>query len=702
MGALLNTMRIAHDYGLDFRFVWAAHPEVSPELRHPEHLFSADFLTRHRETQLTFGELQRNMTAVEQLPFQATTQDQFREVIATGEDLRCGEAMRAVSLPWENQSDVSARLAGMLDRIEFSPTVRAGMEQIRTRLSNTRLVAYHLRRGDIIDPDARPSNTLWPNKYLPRVFYEEHMLRVLNEDPGNRLVLFSDSPREIAFFVQRAEHLKVADRLVVADHLLQDMDLELLQRDFLELFTMSCCREILGPGASAFSSVAALLGNSRIKDVKVDLTPQERHAAAMTLTDRLDNQPEMFAGDADLGQNFPELLEFHTLLGTPERAVGIIQKHFDRGFSYSYIYDLMARQYFLAGNADGARMIVEALKERPILTDLANAQSYAWAGLAALAAGRCEDATRLAQVASWLNPILAPARSLLSALAANGLAGHNQLYPLPAPLMSQKPAVIAKFQEIHARISPAIAQLTGAPEAAETLSAIPFELELRDWEKIQTTRYPSAFWNIPKQQKMIDFFKATYRKRMDDPAITSMLGQMTCQAGAEAEGAALIEAAAAQAPDDPFSRIRLARLQMRRGAISEALSNYDAASDLSDNQICFLAEYGLARFCTGDKAAGSRIFETIAGTEHSLIEVLILTADVLRRRGNTRELALSLAQKADQLAPGALRTTQILRKILEQVGRKSDAAAIENKMRGWKRRPGRFSSRIQMLDAGST
>ena len=46
LGALLNAKRIADDYGTGFGFTWSSHEGVSPELQHPEQLFSAEFLNR--------------------------------------------------------------------------------------------------------------------------------------------------------------------------------------------------------------------------------------------------------------------------------------------------------------------------------------------------------------------------------------------------------------------------------------------------------------------------------------------------------------------------------------------------------------------------------------------------------------------------------------------------------------------------------
>lgn len=267
LGAMLNAKRIADDHGIEFRFLWASHENVSPELQHPEALFSADFLTRHREVDRGFGELQNNALSVETLTAN-TTRDAFLASIAAGNDVRCVEALRVVSMPWENSRDMGARVADTLHTIGFVPEIMAAMDAIRARLGDVELTAYHLRRGDIIDPASRPSNVLWPSKYVPGVFYEAHMRRVLDENPNNRIVVFSDAPHELISFG------KLSDRIIAAPSLMPDGLLDPIQRDFLELYTMSRCERIIGPGASAFSSVAAILGNGRIIDIRTDLTKE--------------------------------------------------------------------------------------------------------------------------------------------------------------------------------------------------------------------------------------------------------------------------------------------------------------------------------------------------------------------------------------------------------------------------------------------
>lgn len=75
-----------------------------------------------------------------------------------------------------------------------------------------------------------------------------------------------------------------------------------------------------------------------------------------------------------------------------------------------------------------------------------------------------------------------------------------------------------------------------------------------------------------------------------------------------------------------------------------------------------------------------------------------MTADVLRRKGATRDLALQVAAHVDAMVPGARRTAQIHQKVLEQMGRKDEARRIAERFVAWNRVCGRFSSRVGRPD----
>lgn len=695
LGAMLNAIRVATDYDTSFSFTWADHADVSPELQKPQELFSERFIADHRETKRSYGDLQRDLKAIENFR-DPLAKDQFSNIKISEIDYKISEAMTPVVMPWEDSSTVRAALATSLLHIQFSEAVAQAILKIEAEFSGSSLTAYHLRRGDIIDPNARPSNVLWPNKYVPSVFYEKHIKRTISRDQKSKILIFSDAEHELNAFCE------ISPNIVRADRFLSDLNLTQLQNDFMELYLMSRCKTIVAPGASAFSGVAALIGNCSIVNVREDLTNAERDDSLNELTERIFSSPERFAGDADLGQNFPELIQHHRKVGSPEVAFNIIKNHMTRGFNYSYIYDLLAEESFYLEDFETSRQILNLLKKRPIRTNLANAQTYAWSGLTAFSQGLFYEAARLHHIANWLQPLLPINRVLYGLVTAHLDPNSSNSYPLPKDLVVMRRSGVPKFLDIHKVIRAQLDELRGRDCGEGVYEFIPFELDVRDWKEICSTSLPAAFWNIPNQRKIINFYKSTYRSKIENPPIKSLLGQLYLQAGFESEGTLFVETAASDDPSNHFALIRLARLRLLQDKFNESERLYELAADLSGGNIFFQSELALTKMKLGKKSEAIDILLNLEKCPHDVIEIILLSADILRRSPKTIDLAYNLAVRADGLAPGALRTTQLLRKVLEKMGKTDEAEQLSLRLQGWNRKPGRFSSRIDRIQPAAS
>lgn len=690
LGALLNAIRLATDYDISFSFTWADHADVSPELQKPQELFSENFIAEHRETERSYGDLQKDLKAIENFR-DPLAKEQFFNIKFSEVDYKISEAMIPVVMPWENYSTVKTALAQSLLSINFSEAVSQAILKIEAEFSGSSLTAYHLRRGDIIDPHARPSNVLWPDKYVPSVFYEKHIKRTISRDENSKILIFSDAEHELNAFCG------ISSNIVRADRFLTDLNLTRLQNDFMELYLMSRCKTIVAPGASAFSGVAALIGNCSIVSVKEDLTNAERNDSMHELTKRIHSSPERFAGDADLGQNFPELIRHHRKVGSPEVAFNIMKSHMRRGFNYSYIYDLLAEESFYIGDLETSRQIVDLLKKRPIRTNLANAQTYAWSGLTAFSQGLFNEAVRLYHIANWLQPLLPINRVLYGIVTAHLNPDSSNSYPLPKDLIVMRRSGAPKFLDIHRVLRTQLDELRGRDCGEGTFEFIPFELDVRDWKELCSTSLPATFWNLPNQKKVINFYKSTYRSKIETPPVKSLLGQLYLQAGLESEGTLLVETAASDDPSNHFALIRLARLRLLQDRCDESDRLYELADDLSGGNIFFRSELALTKMKLGKKSEAIEILLDLEKCPHDAIEIILLSADILRRSPKTIDLAYNLAVRADGLAPGALRTTQLLRKILEKMGKTDEAEKLFLRLQTWNRKPGKFSSRIDRI-----
>lgn len=77
-----------------------------------------------------------------------------------------------------------------IDAFTFSDPVQEMVTKIVDVFAGKTLTVYHIRRGDIIlDPIA--SNKLWPNKFIPREFDEQH-LDITLQNPNAQVLCFSD------------------------------------------------------------------------------------------------------------------------------------------------------------------------------------------------------------------------------------------------------------------------------------------------------------------------------------------------------------------------------------------------------------------------------------------------------------------------------------------------------------------------------
>ena len=207
------------------------------------------------------------------------------------------------------------------------------------------LTAYHIRRGDIIlDPIA--SNKLWPNKFIPREFYEQH-LDVTLRDPNAQVLCFSDTPIEV-------DRLKEndPDRVQGFKDLLGNREFTTGARDFLELYAMSRCQQIYGPPSSAFSQTAMAIGGSSLDAVQDALAADDQAAAMDRMTDRIEERSALFLNMGDVGQCLYFLIEHQAAKGNSNRAKRIIRTYMEDGLDKSFAYQLLCELSVSAGELE--------------------------------------------------------------------------------------------------------------------------------------------------------------------------------------------------------------------------------------------------------------------------------------------------------------------------------------------------------------
>ena len=223
LNAILTAMRISRRYDVPMKVFWSLTEESSAELQSPGDLFSADFID---STFLSQDEGRRAMRGAIELAAlrDNVTEAKFLKSFAKNTTYLSNSATDQTLLPWEDRAELNL-LPELLTSLPLTPVVREAIARIDAALGQTEFQSYHLRRGDIIDDSAPASHNLWPNKYIPRVFYEWHMKRELTRGRG-KLVIFSDAQDEAAVFAG------LSPRIASFSDLLDDETLTLLQTRF--------------------------------------------------------------------------------------------------------------------------------------------------------------------------------------------------------------------------------------------------------------------------------------------------------------------------------------------------------------------------------------------------------------------------------------------------------------------------------------
>lgn len=355
--SLLNTIRFADAYNIPYFFTWMTHGRASEELQAPTEIFDQDYFDAHFVSHTEFHHI--DQTAIDLVTLPAATEEGFiHDATARGEVFVCAGTELAV-LPWESAEDVAARYAGAMSQLAFSDAVNSAMRVVDDTLARAS-TAFHIRRGDIIY-DPITSNQLWSNKYIPREYYEI-LARQLTADPNHTVLVFSDEPIEISRLKELSPQIASADEILPEG-------LTLAQRDFMEIYTMSRCEQIIGPPGSGFSMAAALIGNRRIRDITTVLDDDAQTEALDLLVERLTERSPLFLSSGDLGQSLPFACSHLNETGQEDQALKLLEGYHKDGFNKLFFYKLLLQQRlrckkfddyqgvldsFLTGDADRA------------------------------------------------------------------------------------------------------------------------------------------------------------------------------------------------------------------------------------------------------------------------------------------------------------------------------------------------------------
>lgn len=662
LNAILTAMRIAQRYDVPLRVFWPISEDTSIEMQTPGDLFEESFIDA-----CFLGKAEGLAGVRDGLEIGAApagmTEEAFRTSVRSGRLYLSNSATEQLLLPFETP-EVLADLPALLHDMPFNPRVREMIGKIDAILGQVRFRSYHLRRGDIIDDASLASHNLWSNKYIPRVIYEWHMKRELSAGDG-MIVVFSDAQSEARAFADLSPRIRS-----FAD-LIGDENLTILQRDFLELYTMSRSDCIYAPPSSAFSGMAAVIGNTRVVDIEADLTPEDRAAALDELVDRLENRPQIFASQSDAGQNFPFISDHLAAKGQAKRAQAIILTHVERGMDRAYVYPFLSKGLLAEGNLEGIDRLLEVVASRLCYRDEHWAEVFTHAALADLLRDNDARAISRFHVGQWFHPINALVSETFWYLVSTGRLGPQDSYPYD-PALFRKTARTFKHDG-----NVSLARLADRLRDSGTQSLqYPANIEVRDWRRLMGKKLNFSFSNRARIERQIEALGQQFRKDPEAAACLSAKAVLHDAAGNSAQAGRHHADALDKAPDNPLYHKRMADHCLQEGAPDQAVELLNRAVGLSGGHICYRSALALACLDAGQRDRYAAEMSVISKLDIGLIEIGFLVADFLRRNSDTLPGVPNYLDTLLSRAPGSQRLLTLKAKAFEQMHRFDEALEI--------------------------
>lgn len=654
--AILNAIRFAKDYDVDFQIYWLLTDGMSEEIKVPAEIFSKRFMEKHFVAKKDFEALEKDMF---EIAFRNPGWDRARvkQALNDGQNFMMSHAFASVALfADEEEVDVRRGVAEAFDMLEFSPTVQNAIDKVNQALTSSP-IAYHIRRGDIIDPDSNAARKIWPKKYTPREFYEINLQRHVENSDG-KIIIFSDEPREVERFRSISSQAISPDELLDADTLTQG------QYDFLSLYTMSRCSEIVGPPGSGFSETAALLGNGRVVDVQATLSEADHDAAMALLTDRLAEGEQHFMGLADVGQTLPFAQEFWVKHGRPDVGAKVVRKYMDMGLQRAYAYVIECELLLAAGQYQAALDVREKAREQPEHFDIAMAQLNLMCAKAHLALGDRDGVAQSLALATWAFPNIQGLERNMVQLTINGEISPADFYPYDAAL-----------KRVALPGSPAAGGDTpGGIKGAQPI-IIPFfatDLVTRDWSDFLGKRRHRLFNKSERIQIIREQIISYSEKVTEKPAMDSLKGVYARELG-EIDNALNFHMAAVDAQgDNPLYLKRYADALMAAGLHTEAAVIMTAASDTKKGHPLYSAQLAECLIETRNIDEAIGIYRAIVPRSGRYPEIILKAANVFSRRKGSHKDAMKYGRMAVDISQGSARVLNAYATILKRCNAKRE------------------------------
>jgi tetratricopeptide (TPR) repeat protein len=660
--SILNAIRISNDYNIPYYFTWTTHGRTNAELQAPTDLFDEDYFSEHYVNHEEYRGFHKKAIDLGTLPPDSGPET-IERLVAENQVLM-STATHLFVLPWEQHNQVAESFTNAVAKLRFSPAVQAAIAFVDDTLRD-KGTAVHIRRGDIIyDPvtSAEP----WPNKYIPREFYEV-LVEQLRSDPENRILGFSDEPIEIS-------RLKEINSNVVLPSEILPENLTLAQSDFMELYAMSRCQNIYGPPSSGFSMAAAAMGNFTVTDICNGLGPEGKTQALERLTDRLKTHSDIFLSDGDISQSLYFALEYLTENERGDEGQNLLEDYIERGINKPHLYTLWLKQILLSKKPRNSAHVLQSFAKYQPQKAVAGRLDQRWselyrlASIAAAREGNKPEAAHRIAMSIWYSGGNRPAYNTLGWLLQNGVVDPAQF--------------IIPFDPDLSRIAPTAATATTGdlshPMSGEGGNLIlPPDLMIRDWEPLLGKTQTRGFDTPAVAKHMCGILQRQFSRSSPTASMKSAVGVYSRVSGDLEAAITHQNEALYDVGDNALFHMRLAEALLAKDRANRTAEEHlERAIELAPGQAFFQARLALYLWDQGKREAARDMMTTIAEQHPRTVPELLYYTAHMRRLTKLRDTkTLGYINKALEMAPHMQRYRLLRYHLLVDQDKKDEALA---------------------------
>jgi len=629
---MLNCFKIAEQFEAEPFIFWPTVDSLATHMEHPEKLFSADMMTTRFLSKDRYDELSKDAAPLWKFLSDKNPKRLERHLL-NGGNLLVEEGFEIVLFPWEEDETVRSTYRKYFDQIDLVDILKERCALVDDTLAEGEAgsVAYHLRRGDILD--TKPwMHTVWPSKVEPDEYYEAH----LEKEPDKTALIFSDSPASIDRLKEQFPKLKAIGDIAP----LEGLDPE--QRDFLELYAMSKVDNIIAPILSAYSTAAARISGRQRLRFKEVLTDAEITLANAKAVDRLLTKPQTYFGASDMAHAFSRVAVHLSQPGLYETSGSILDNIKAMGSENAFIniYAAVARLH-QEKYGEAAGFAREAVADPNIWPeDFVSARSVE--AVCYGANGQRRRAGLTFREAFLYKPLRQDVVLAGTNLLLRHMLNQHNFLPFDPPILR------------HLRLK------TTEDNSSSYLVGKVINKRLRrdlrfvalDWHSLVLDGKASRLKQDIGQLKRM-------RERLDDvpedvmfehvAAFQSMKGLVQTYLG-EVSSRKMVEAAAEEQPDKPLYAMRLADVLANVGDQKGALKLMRGVAKLSGDDPRFVHKLGLMMSDMGKKQDAAEVLGQAAAAETATAKMLGDYAMAAYRVGDG-EAALAAMQRAFEKVP---------------------------------------------------